>query len=627
MTKRILLLLAFAGFCFQSRAVVPPPERLLPKDTVLLVTAPDWPKAWAFVTNSQYGRLWQDPAVRPFRENFVAAFISNAIAPTEKTLDIKFVDFQGLAQGQVTFALLPSNKKENPDGHFSQLLILDTKSHSGQLKTNLAAITKKWIAAGKAVKTQKIREVEFTTLIISPSDLSWNKIFPQAKPDLADEMEAKAPDKNTEITFGQVDSLLIASDSPDAIEKVLTLQNGGLLSPLAEQSAFQSDFAPRLAVAPIYAWVNVKALIGTLTAAPANPDEDAGGGAARFGSMLTTLGLDGVTSASVSYQEVANGAVAQFFLGAPESKRGGILKLLTPENKDANPPPFVPADAVKFWRWRLDIPNGWARLEALLNDINPQLKGVVDAILKYAGKDKDEHYDLKSELLSNLGDDLINYEKGPKSMTMPDLNSPPSLFLIGSPNPDKLVSAISVALGAVAQSTGGVKDREFLGRTIHSVTFGAPGNAAPQTLNFSGSGGYVAMSGDAGILEEFLRSGDGKAKSLMDTQGLGDMAQQVGGFSSGWFGYENQNLDMRPTFELLRKKKPTLSEFLGTPAAVGNISVADQVAGKLIEWSDFSLLPPFDTVSKYFYYSVYAGHFSPDGFSFKIFAPTPPGLR
>jgi hypothetical protein len=32
-------------------------------------------------------------------------------------------------------------------------------------------------------------------------------------------------------------------------------------------------------------------------------------------------------------------------------------------------------------------------------------------------------------------------------------------------------------------------------------------------------------------------------------------------------------------------------------------------------------------VSKYFYYSVYAGRFSPEGFTLKIFAPTPPALR
>jgi hypothetical protein len=627
MIKRFPLLLVLAGICLQGRAAVLPPERILPKDTVLVVTAPDWPKTWAFLTNSSYGRLWQDPALRSFKDKFIGKFTTDALDPLEQNLGIKFSDYGGLLQGEVTFALLPVAQKENADRHFSQVLLIDTKDHASQLKTNLASITKKWIDAGKAIKTQKIREVEFTTLIVRPADLSWNTIFPKIKRDLADDLASKPTEKNSEITFGQIDSLLVAADSPDVIEKVLTLQQGGLLAPLAEQPSFQTDFDARLRGAPLYCWVNVKALMGVLTAPQAAGDDDAAAGVLKLTSLLNATGLDSVTSACMSYQQLPDGAAAQFFIGAPESKRKGLLKVLAPETKDANPPPFVPGDAVKFWRWRINIPHSWVMLESMMNDLNPQFNRVIDFILQNAGKDKDEHYDLKSELLSNLGDDVINYEKAPNSGSFSDLKSPPSLYLIGSPNPAKLASAITVALGIMAQGTGGVKDREFLGRTIHSVTLGAPDNSAAQSLSFSGSGGYLAMATDAGMLEEYLRSSDSKAKTLMETERLGDAAQNVGGFSTGWFGYENQNQSMRPMFDLLRKQRPTVTEVLGTPAIAGNLNVGEQITSKLLDWSDFTLLPPFGAVSKYFYYSVYAGRFSPEGFTLKIFAPTPPALR
>jgi hypothetical protein len=32
-------------------------------------------------------------------------------------------------------------------------------------------------------------------------------------------------------------------------------------------------------------------------------------------------------------------------------------------------------------------------------------------------------------------------------------------------------------------------------------------------------------------------------------------------------------------------------------------------------------------ISKYFYYSVYAGRYTPEGLSFTFFSPTPPQLR
>jgi hypothetical protein len=38
-------------------------------------------------------------------------------------------------------------------------------------------------------------------------------------------------------------------------------------------------------------------------------------------------------------------------------------------------------------------------------------------------------------------------------------------------------------------------------------------------------------------------------------------------------------------------------------------------------------LPPFDQISKYFYFDVYAVSVSPDGLTFKMYIPVPPGMR
>jgi hypothetical protein len=627
MIKRLLWTVVLAGIVLQARAAILPPEKLLPKDTALIVAAPDWPRAWSFVTNSSYGRLWEDPAMRPFKEKFNDKFDTEVLKPLEQSLGIRLSDYKSLAQGELVFALVPDSDKDNPDRHFAEILLIDTKDRSPQLKTNLASIAKKWIDAGKAIKTQKIREVDFTTLIVHASDLSWKKIFPKLPSQPVADADAKQPDKNTEISFGQIDSLLIASDSTAAIEKILSLQQGGLVSALADDPMFQTDYNSQLRGAPIYGWVNVKAFLGMAAAAAAGEDEDKASGPLKLNSILSATGLDSVTSACASYQALPDGSGAQFFIGAPESKRSGLLKVLALEAKDANPPPFVPGDAVSFWRWRVDIPHGWAMLEKMMNDLNPQMTKVFDFILQNAGKDKDEHYDLKSELLSNLGDDVINYEKAPAGGSFNDLKAPPSIYLIGSPNPNKLASAITVAFGIMGQGAGGVKEREFLGRTIHSVTLGGGDNGAGQSVNFSASGGYVAMSSDAGLLEEYLRSSDSKSKTLMDTDKLGDAAQTVGGFSTGWFGFENQSQSTRVTFELLAKQRPTVTDIMGTPAIAGNMNIAERVVGTVLDWSDFSLLPPFGTVSKYFYYSVYAGRFTPEGFTIKVFAPTPPGLR
>jgi hypothetical protein len=45
------------------------------------------------------------------------------------------------------------------------------------------------------------------------------------------------------------------------------------------------------------------------------------------------------------------------------------------------------------------------------------------------------------------------------------------------------------------------------------------------------------------------------------------------------------------------------------------------------EWLDFTLLPDYDAVAKYFYLSTFAGTANADGLTFKVFTPRPPTLN
>jgi hypothetical protein len=61
--------------------------------------------------------------------------------------------------------------------------------------------------------------------------------------------------------------------------------------------------------------------------------------------------------------------------------------------------------------------------------------------------------------------------------------------------------------------------------------------------------------------------------------------------------------------------------------SAGGMNPMAALPDEVRDWLDFSLLPDYDQVSKYFYFSVYAGNTTADGLSFKAFAPRPPGLN
>jgi hypothetical protein len=145
-------------------------------------------------------------------------------------------------------------------------------------------------------------------------------------------------------------------------------------------------------------------------------------------------------------------------------------------------------------------------------------------------------------------------------------------------------------------------------------------------LNYAASGGYVAFSADTTMLEEFLRGNGAAANSLRDKPGLACAMQAIGGAGTGWFGYENRNETMRLWFEKLRLAPAPAADSNPLFPLTDSIPFARPEAS-IRAWMDFSLLPPFDKVAKYFSYTVSSGSATADGLTFKLFAPVPPQLK
>ena len=615
-------------------AEVPPPEKLLPSDTLGVLTIPEYAKSEARFYQQPLGRLWNDPSMKAFREKLASKVKSDAIAPLEKEFGIKFADYSGLAQGQITLALTANGPKDaDGEAGLGFVFLVDSRDKSSQLQTNLATLRTKWIDSGKKTRAEKIRDVEFTAFIFESDELGkvMDKVFPGPEKGKEDEDGGKA-NKKLEWLVGQSGSLLILGNSSRDIEKVLVNQSGGGASSLAEQSSFASSYSATLRDTQGYAWVDLKTIIGNITKAAAG--NQGGGGGQPFGmqadKLMSVLGLNGLQSLALSWKEIPEGTLINVNLSVPESGRRGLFKLVSFAAKDASPPAFVPADAVKFSRFRLDLPKAWETLENTLVEAMPQIAGVVKMVLDNAGKEQDPNFDLRKSLIQNLGDDIINFEKVPRGSTLESMGSPPSLTLVSSPRPEQLASSIRALTALMPAQASKFKEREFLGRKVYALSLpasmSAGGKAVEKTLHYTASGGYVALTTDIAMLEEYLRSNDGSGKSLRDTPGLADSAQKVGGMGTGFFTFENQRETTRSELEILKKESGTLANLFSASPIAGRFGMADN-ASKFKEWVDFSLLPPFDQISKYFYQTVAGGAVTSDGFSVKIFNATSPELR
>ncbi|HMP81445.1 MAG TPA: hypothetical protein PKA41_01910 [Verrucomicrobiota bacterium] len=634
-------LLFAAAFPLISTAAVPPVEQLLPSDTLLVISAADANQLKTAWNDSPAGKLLADPAMKPMRDKFVAKWNENVLGPLERDLGVKLGEYTSLLRGQVTLAITQNGwKGEKDDSEPAALLLVDSRDKADQLKTNLSELRKKWADSGKTIKTETIRGVEFWAIAVSSNNVpgALRNILPKHEPiqELGRENEQPGAGGD-ELLIGQHESLLIVGSSASGIEKVMARLTGGTVSPLADEASFDGDRNRVFRGAPVIAWFNAKRFVDVLASLPPDePNPEAPSPLPQFSpaKIINALGLGGLRTLAAAWRSSAEGSTLDVYIGAPESSRTGIMKLLDSEKKDSSPPAFVPADVVKFQRWRLDNQKALATIEKMLAEISPQAANVVNFLISTGNEvgrqDGDDSFDIRKNIFGNLGDDIITYSKPPRGTSAAELASPPSLVLIGSPNAEKVAASLK-ALLAIISPRAAPQEREFIGKKIYTVNMsggvvGMPALAG-KSIQYSASGGYVAIGTDAATLEEFLRSAETPPKPLREKSGLGDAAEKIGGQATGLFNYENEAESMRIAFETLKadagttgKKEDNLELLAGSVPFVGpqkNIKA----------WVDYSLLPEFEKVSKYFHFTVHTGVSTSDGITYKFFSPTPPELR
>jgi hypothetical protein len=637
MIKKCLVLLSLTlTLALNAKAQTPAPEKLLPADTLMLFTVPDLDKARNDIISNPASQLYKDPAMQPFLKKLMTKWNSDFVAPLERELGIKFAEYLGLAKGQFTVAIIRDGWEGQKDQEPAVLLLIDSKDKSKELESKLAELRKRWTDTSKQVKTEKIRDVDFYTVILPPEDLDkiFANAFPSAKDADADEGEKKKASKPMEVTIGRSGSLLLMGNSKRVFEKILIKQSGGSLPALDEVPNYQGAYNTLFRDSMFHLWVNVQSVydIG-MKAWAAEQKAPAGDDPMPMPSpdkIMEAIGLRGLKTFALSGQLTGEGSTMQFHLGVPQDQRKGLFQILVPEAKDSSPPAFVSADVTKFMRWRLSGQKLWATIESTLTSLSPQMGGLLQMTLGAAGKDKDPNFDLKKQLIGNLGDDIISYEKAPTGTSLEQIASPPSIVLVGSPNAEQLATAIQTGSGfLVAPMQGGgdkPAQREFLGKKIFMIPLppASPLSDKPQAeraLHYVASGGYVAFSTEPAMVEEFVRSAQGGGRPLSETPGLAEAAQKVGGMSSGLMIYENQTTTSRIILSTLRKN-PEMFDALFAAGGMG-----EEAKKRRAEWFDFALLPEFSAIEKYFHFSVAGFVLNEQGLNYKFHSPTPPKAK
>jgi len=179
-----VVLVALLTLATSLRAAIPPVENLLPADTLFLLDTPDSSALRAASHQSPQWLFWNDPAMKPFHDKFVAKWNEEFVTPLEHDLGVKMGDFATLLQGQFAIALTQNGWNGSNDVDPGLLLLLDAGNKSGLLKTNLAGLRQKWVQAGKPLQTETLHGISFSVVTLSSNNVPavLAKLFPTAQP-------------------------------------------------------------------------------------------------------------------------------------------------------------------------------------------------------------------------------------------------------------------------------------------------------------------------------------------------------------------------------------------------------------------------------------------------------------
>ena len=127
----VALALALPAF-----AAVPPAEKLLPADTLAVVTVPDWDQAAAAAKDFSLAQLWRDPAMKPFVEKFDRK-LGELIGQGDKNFAGDWAEFKPLVGGQVTLAVIRNDWQGEPNTGPDVVVFLDVKDKAKALRAFL----------------------------------------------------------------------------------------------------------------------------------------------------------------------------------------------------------------------------------------------------------------------------------------------------------------------------------------------------------------------------------------------------------------------------------------------------------------------------------------------------------
>jgi len=628
--RGLFQVLIVVGLCFSAIALTPASARaqalpgtakLVPPETIVLVDIDNFSQLRTQFEKTVLYKLYKDPAMKPFVDDFKAKWQQKK-GESENELIKIVTEANVLPAGRVAVALVLDERAK--DANTPPLVFITQWGQNiDKVKEAVGKLVEKTVEKGARRDSEEYRGATITTITHQPSDV---------------------------LCFCFMDDLLTVSMSPDVLKFVIAQIKGAGSPTLADDGDYNTTLRALGQTGPgqVGFYVNIKQIIKTTLV------EDTDGQAK---AMVNNLGLTNVTSFG-GFIDVAGGpggACLGKALLKIDGEKKGVCKLLEVESVPLRVPQFISASASSVSVINLNITKAYAELGNILGNFSPQMAAMLNMPLLPPGAQGEPPLQLKADIVDHLGSQIVMAQSirkpesassaaGPAGAQPPA--TPQTLVAIAINNRNALEKSLSTLHSKMFAAGNPDAQRQLLGHTIYTVDvsgflpFLGAGPRAPMSgtlsdqarpaipkappLAFTVTDTHLILGGESTVEQAIRALGGSEAESIDSVKWFRQAKANLPSVV-GLAGLQNSAASGELLWSTMRQmQKQSQAGDKGKHNEIGVGVSSDSLWPNLTfsqgggELFDFSLLPEFEAVRKYFGSSVSYGISRPDGFFFEF---------
>ena len=608
---KLLYSCALVLLCWSSSiqaAVLPRTAELVPPETIVLIDIGNFGQVMQQFEETNLYKLYTDPAMEAFVDDFKAKR-SEKLEKMDSELVRTIVGADVLPQGRVALALvLDEQTKDANEPPF--LFVTQWGENTAKIKEAVDEMVRKAIENGAHRRVEDYRGASITTIV---------------------------PESSEGLSYCFIDDCLMGSLNLDVLKFVIAHIQGATSPTLSGHADYPTTMR---AVGP-YHDIDFYVNIGQITKAVLG---EAATDKAKL--VAANLGLENVVSLAGSIglgRDPGSSASGKLFLRIDGAKKG-IFKVLDIESLALRAPRFIPASAHSVVFINLDVNKAFDELYRVLYGLAPQFAFLMQMPLLPPGPQGEPGVALKPDIIAHLGSQIVVAQSIEKQVAE-GAKPRETLVALAVDNRSALEKSLSLLYDKIIAAKNPDARRELLGYTIYLADLSGfapptpPGQKTPMQilaatdtpqkpkLAFTVTDTHLIIGTESAV-ERAIRTlsstdADSVSSAKWFTTAKSSIPSVVGMASlqdsaaSGEFFWQRLKESAKDKTE-----DSTFSMGLG----ISTESLFPQLILSQIglDMLDFSLLPEFDAVRKYFGVSAFYGVSRPDGFFFEFKYLNPP---